>query len=212
MAHDNVRPAVFLDRDGVLNRAIVVDGKPHPPNSVDDLAILPGVPESCSRLRELGCALIVVTNQPDIARAGQQAATVEAINVALRTKVGVDAVYVCPHDDADRCECRKPAPGLLLQAAQDHRLDLTASFMVGDRWRDIEAGRRAGCRTIWIDQGYREQAAADPDAVVANLTEATNWIESMYAMTADGAGTPSVAGGAGWAWSRKRGTDMQGRN
>jgi D-glycero-D-manno-heptose 1,7-bisphosphate phosphatase len=148
---------------------------------VAELAIVLEAPESCRRLHQLGFTLIVVTNQPDIARGVQSEAAVEAINGALSQEVAVDGFYICPHDDVDGCECRKPAPGLLLTAAEDRRLDLTKSFMVGDRWRDVEAGRRAGCRTIWIDHGYAEQVADSPDAVVASLKDATAWIESLFA-------------------------------
>lgn len=173
------RRAVFLDRDGVLNRAHVRDGRPYPPPSTAEFHLLPGSAEACDNLHAAGFALIVVTNQPDIARRTQSAEAVDAIHEALRRQVHIDAVYVCPHDDVDRCRCRKPEPGLLLDAAEVHRVDLGASYMIGDRWRDIEAGRRAGCRTILVDHGYTERRAERPDKIVTSLLEAARWIRSL---------------------------------
>ncbi len=179
--------AVFLDRDGVLNRAIVRNGKPYPPASAGELEILPGVPEALARLRQAGFVLLVITNQPDVARGTTRRETVEAINEALRRRLPLDAVYTC-YEDGDTPR-RKPNPGLLLEAAAEHGVDPRASFMVGDRWKDVEAGRRAGCRTVFVDYGYREAylAAALPDRVVADLGAAADWI-----VTADGADRPTA--------------------
>lgn len=168
-------PAVFLDRDGVLNAAVVVDGRPHPPRSVDEMRLLPGVEDACARLRGAGFALVCVTNQPDIARGVTTAATVAEINEQLRRRLSLDAVAVCPHDDADGCACRKPKPGLIRDAAALLGLDLERSVVVGDRWRDIEAGRQAGCRTVLIDGAYDEPTAV-ADAVAGSLDEAVPWI------------------------------------
>jgi D-glycero-D-manno-heptose 1,7-bisphosphate phosphatase len=170
------RSAVFLDRDGVLNRPVVRDGRPHPPASVADLEILPGVAPACRRLRKAGFLLIVVTNQPDVARGTVALGVVNAINRALVEELDLDDVRVCPHDDGDGCRCRKPAAGLLVDAARFHGVDLTTSFMVGDRWRDIEAGRRASCRTILIDYGWLERRPEAPDATVTDMAGAAEWI------------------------------------
>jgi D-glycero-D-manno-heptose 1,7-bisphosphate phosphatase len=169
------RRAVFLDRDGVLNAAVVRDGRPYPPRSVEELEILPGVAEACSRLRAAGFTLVVVTNQPDIARGTQTLEAVRRINDALVAALLLDEVVICPHDDADGCECRKPKPGMLIDAAQRRRIELAASFMVGDRWRDVEAGIRAGCRTLLIDRDYDERSVR-ADASVADLNQAAVWI------------------------------------
>ena len=170
--------AVFLDRDGVLNRAIVRNGRPHPPSTLEEFSILPGVPEACEALRQAGFVLLVVTNQPDIARGLQDRAVVDEFHRILLRTLPIDAVYVCPHDDEDGCDCRKPGAGMLLEAARDLHLNLEGSVMVGDRWRDVEAGRRAGCRTVFIDRGYSERPPTDPDAVVSDLREAAAWIAS----------------------------------
>ncbi len=168
--------AVFLDRDGVLNRALVREGKPYPPANLSELEILPGVQEACSTLKRAGLGLIVITNQPDLSRGTMERGAVDAMNAEVRERLGLDDVRVCPHDDADRCDCRKPAPGLLLAAARDWRIALDRSVMVGDRWRDIESGRRAGCKTVFIDYGYSEQRPQAPDLVVGSLLDAVPWI------------------------------------
>jgi D-glycero-D-manno-heptose 1,7-bisphosphate phosphatase len=170
--------AVFLDRDGVLNRIIIRGGRPYPPATLEEFSLWPEVPEACNALRRAGFVLLVVTNQPDIARGVQDRAVVDAIHEILLRTLPIDGVYICPHDDADGCDCRKPGPGMLLEAARDRNLNLGSSFMVGDRWRDVEAGRRAGCRTVFIDRGYSEPASTDPDATVSDLAEAAVWIMS----------------------------------
>jgi len=166
------RPAVFLDRDGVINRALVRDGVPHPPASVQDLEILPGVAEALSALRAHGYALVVVTNQPDVARGSATRQSVQDIHDRISRELCLDAILTCFHDDSDDCDCRKPRPGLLLQAARDLDLDVASSFMVGDRWRDLEAGARAGCRTFYVDVGYEERAPVSYDYRVRSLREA----------------------------------------
>jgi D-glycero-D-manno-heptose 1,7-bisphosphate phosphatase len=165
------RPAVFLDRDGVLNAAVQHDGRPHPPVSADEVVLRPGAAAACARLRAAGFLLVMVTNQPDIARGTTTRATVDGINDRLVAELGLDAACVCPHDDADACGCRKPAPGLILDAADRYDVDLGASLMVGDRWRDIAAGAAAGVSTVWVRSTYREQAPRDPDHVIDGLDE-----------------------------------------
>jgi D-glycero-D-manno-heptose 1,7-bisphosphate phosphatase len=168
--------AVFLDRDGVLNDALVRDGKPYSPMSIAEVVIPPDVPDALAVLRHNGFRLVMVTNQPNISRGTQSRESVYAINLHLQERLGLDAAEVCEHDDVDKCDCRKPKPGMLLRAAQRDHIVLAESFMVGDRWRDIEAGRRAGCRTILIGDGYGEESKSPPDAVFASLGEAANWI------------------------------------
>jgi D-glycero-D-manno-heptose 1,7-bisphosphate phosphatase len=170
---------VFLDRDGVLNRALVRDGKPLPPPGIEEFELLPGVASSLLDLKAQGFALFVITNQPDVARGTQTRAAVEAIHQMLTSSLPVDEIFVCYHDDADHCACRKPLPGLLFEAQRKHNIDLSRSFFVGDRWRDIDAGRAAGCKTLLIDYGYRERKPAQPpEATVRSLREAADWILS----------------------------------
>jgi len=171
------RRGVFLDRDGVINRAIVRAGKPYPPSDLAELEILPGVPQALLRLKRAGFKLIVVTNQPDVARGTRTRESVEAIHAKLLANgLPIDSFRVCYHDDEGGCACRKPAPGMLLAAAREENLDLAASFMIGDRWRDIEAGRRAGCTTLFIDYQYPELLRSAPDCRVRSLPEAAVWI------------------------------------
>ena len=186
MNHGRVR-AAFLDRDGVLNRSVTVDGGgERPPWSVEELDVLPEVQEACAWLRALGIVTVIVTNQPDIAYGQVDGSTVDAINDRLCEELALDAVYVCPHGAADDCACRKPRPGMLLKAAADHSIDLEASWMVGDRWVDIAAGRAAGVRTVLIERPGSWAATgagsphADlvPDARVRSLFEAVQLIVS----------------------------------
>jgi transaldolase len=166
---------VFLDRDGVLNAAVIRNGRPYPPASVDDLQITDGAADALGRLREAGYRLVAVTNQPDVAGGTQTREDVEAINARLIAALPLDEIRVCYHDDSHHCDCRKPNPGLLLRVPAH---DLARSFLVGDRWRDIEAARRAGLAgAVLIDHGYEhDPPSVSPDARVGSITEAADWI------------------------------------
>ena len=171
-----MRQAVFLDRDGVSNDAIVKDGKPFPPNGLGELRVSDGVLDACEALAEAGFLLVVVTNQPDVSRGATSKAAVEELHDYLKGAIGLEYFYTCFHDDADDCPCRKPQPGLLLTAAQDLNIDLASSFMVGDRWRDIEAGNTAGCRSIFVDHSYSEKQPQNYYSKVSSLLEAVHII------------------------------------
>lgn len=170
-----MRRAVFLDRDGVLNHAVVKKGKPYPPKSVEELTIPHDVKAALTQLKAAGFLLIGATNQPDVARGTVTQSEVEAINQALMKALPLDEIRVCYHDDHDQCDCRKPFPGLLTKAAEDYAIDLNKSVMIGDRWKDIEAGQRAGCKTIWLNQCYEEKAPEAPNFIASNLSEAALW-------------------------------------
>lgn len=171
------KKGIFLDRDGVLNHAIVRDGKPYPPGNIAEMRIIEGVPEALAHFREKGFLLICVTNQPDVARGSQTKEKIEEINQYLCKILQLNEVITCYHDDRDNCRCRKPQPGMLLAAAEKYGINLTNSYMVGDRWRDIEAGRLAGCKTVFVDYGYAEkQPTPPPDFRVHSLLEAKNVI------------------------------------
>jgi len=173
---ERLRPAVFLDRDGVLNRSIVRGGKPYPPRSLAELEVLPGVPEALGRLRRAGFLLVGVTNQPDVARGTQRREVVEAINAALSAALPLDDIVTC-YDDGDSPR-RKPNPGMILEAAAKHNIALGHSFLIGDRWKDIEAGRRAGCRTVLLDYQYQEAKppSITSDFITGDITTAAHWI------------------------------------
>lgn len=171
-------PAVFLDRDGVINRALTRDGKPYPPSSLAEFEILHGVVEACARLKQAGFLLVVVTNQPDVGRGTLKQEVVETIHAHMCRALPIDRVEVCYHPGkgASECDCRKPRPGMLLRAARELSIDLARSFMVGDRWRDIDCGHAAGVTTILIDYGYAEPLQKSPHHRVRSLDEAANLI------------------------------------
>lgn len=166
-----MRRAVFLDRDGVLIKPIIVNGRPHPPSNIKEVEILPGVKESLQRLHDAKYLLIVVTNQPDVARGVSKRVNVEKINAFIASKLQIDAIKTCYHDDSDACGCRKPKPGLLIEAANEYEINFSKSFMVGDRWRDIEAGSVVGCKTFFINYHYEEKQPEVSDFIVSSLSE-----------------------------------------
>jgi D-glycero-D-manno-heptose 1,7-bisphosphate phosphatase len=171
-----LRPAVFLDRDGVLNKTTVRDGITRSPDHLGQFEFLPGVPEAVQRLADAGFALVVVTNQPDVGRGLRRREDVEAIHDHLRSQLQLLDILVCYHDNGDNCVCRKPKPGMLLEAARRWPIDLRRSFMVGDRWSDVLAGQQAGCRTVLVETPYSSKERCVPDATVADLPEAADWI------------------------------------
>jgi D-glycero-D-manno-heptose 1,7-bisphosphate phosphatase len=172
------RKAVFLDRDGVINEVKVVEGKPYPPLSVEEFILFPGVVEACRRLKHAGFFLVVATNQPDVGRGTLKREVVEAIHAHMQELLPLDRVEVCYHPGKgnSKCDCRKPQPGMLLRAARELNIDLRASWMVGDRWRDIDCGHAAGCRSVFIDYGYDEPLKQQPDFRASSLLEAAEII------------------------------------
>jgi D-glycero-D-manno-heptose 1,7-bisphosphate phosphatase len=174
--------AVFLDRDGVINRPLIRDGQPYPPATLTEFEMLPGVPEACCLLKNLGYILVVATNQPDVGRGTLAREAVEAIHAWLLQQLPIARIMTCFHGGAaygDPCDCRKPLPGMLFQAAETLKINLAASFMIGDRWRDIDCGFSAGCKTIFIDWSYQEALKQPPDYQVENLLEAAKLIRNL---------------------------------
>jgi D-glycero-D-manno-heptose 1,7-bisphosphate phosphatase len=175
------RRAVFLDRDGVMNRTTVCHGTPCPPASVGEVELLPGVESCLEKLCDVGLLPIVVTNQPDVARGAQRMEIVEQIHASLMQRLPLQGIMVCYHDDLDNCSCRKPEPGLLLEAAARWSIDLKRSYMIGDRWKDVEAGRRAGCTTFLIERTYSEKERCVADYCVESLVQATDIVVDCMA-------------------------------
>jgi D-glycero-D-manno-heptose 1,7-bisphosphate phosphatase len=175
--------AVFLDRDGVINEAVVRNGQPYPPSNLGELKILPGVAEACRLLKKEGFHLVVVTNQPDVARGTLEKKVVEAIHRQISEALPIDRIEVCYECD-DSSEYRKPNPGMLKRAATELDVDLAQSFMVGDRWRDVDCGHAAGCGTIFIDRGYSEPLKKTPHHRAKNLLEAAQIIVGVAASVA----------------------------
>ena len=174
-----MRKAVFLDRDGVINKAFIKEGLPTSPHSLDELKILPGVKESVLRLKKLNFVCLVVTNQPDVTRGKINKNTVIKMNNFLQKEIKLDDFFVCYHDDEDNCECRKPKPGLLLQASKKWDVNLKKSFIIGDRWRDIQAGEKVGCKTIFLEYNYIDIKPKNPNFITDTLLNATYLMEKI---------------------------------
>jgi len=172
-----LKPAVFLDRDGTLNVQVIREGKPYAPRELKDFKLFPDVVESCAALKKAGYLLIVATNQPDVGRGDMPKATVEAMHAELlRLIPSLDLIEVSYDSGKDPAPRRKPEPGMLLDAAKTLNIDLSRSWMVGDRWRDIDCGKRAGVKTVFIDYTYDEVLQAKPDYTVSNFKAATEVI------------------------------------
>ena len=186
--HEVKRRAVFLDRDGVINKPVIVNGRPHPPAKVEEFELYEDVPSAYARLESAGFLLVVVTNQPDVARGTQTRAAVEAIHRKMFDILPrLSHLEVCWHAGdnwGDPCSCRKPQPGMVLGAAEALNIDLSESFLIGDRWQDIDCGHAAGCRTVFIDRKYSESLKKNPDWIVDSFSEAVEVILNAAGMTA----------------------------
>jgi D-glycero-D-manno-heptose 1,7-bisphosphate phosphatase len=155
------RRAVFLDRDGVLNKAIIRNGQAYSPRSKEEFILVDGVVDAVAALRSTNFKIFIVTNQPDIARGLLAQADLDWMTEQILSHINVDEILVCPHDDHHGCVCRKPAPGMLIECSRKWRIDLQSSYMVGDGWKDMEAGKKAGCKCILIDAEYNKGVSAD---------------------------------------------------
>lgn len=169
-----MKKAIFLDRDGVINRVILKGDKPFSPRRFGEFGFLDGIKEVLGKFKEVGFINIIITNQPDIARGLIEPEISEKMHKVIRENLPIDDIFVCPHDDIDQCPCRKPEPGMLLEAAKKWDIDLKSSFLIGDQWKDIEAGKSAGCVTILISCPYNKRA--NPDFRVNNLSSAAEII------------------------------------
>ncbi|HZR06408.1 MAG TPA: HAD-IIIA family hydrolase [Candidatus Udaeobacter sp.] len=176
--HEVARRAVFLDRDGVINRAVVRNGHPYPPSCAEDFELHDDVADGCARLKAANFLLVVITNQPDVGRGKQNREAIEAMHIKMKSALSLlDRIEICYHAGArygEPCECRKPRPGLILRAAAELKIDLGASYVIGDRWRDVDCARSAGCRAIFIQRGYQENLREVPDFTVVNFSEAVD--------------------------------------
>ena len=166
-----MKRAVFLDRDGVIIEAVIREGKPFPPTSLSEVKISEGFENILQKIATAGFIIVGVSNQPDVARGLQTRAEVEKINQYLVDKLPIERILVCYHDEKEACSCRKPKPGLILEAAALFDIDLANSYMVGDRWKDIEAGKNAGCRTVFINYSYVEKQPEGYDFSVQKPAE-----------------------------------------
>jgi len=172
-------PAVFLDRDGVIVVPEFRDQRSFAPRRLQDFKLYPEAAASLHRLKRAGFLLAVVTNQPDVGNGVTPRSEVDAMHEIMTRELPVDAVKACFHRQADNCDCRKPKPGMILEAAAELGIDLEQSFMVGDRWTDIAAGAAAGCLTFLITAPYNERERCAPDHDVADLPDAARRIVAM---------------------------------
>ena len=178
MENQFVKQCIFLDRDGVLNHSEVVNGKPKAPQCREDFFLLPGIEQAVKEIKSAGFFIVVVTNQPDIGNGFVDSEEIELMHTELKDKLPIDDIFTCPHSQKAGCSCRKPKPGLLYKASKIYNLDLVSSWMVGDRWSDVYAGKSAGTQTVFIDRGYKENLDHNlsPDSTVKNLQAAVDYI------------------------------------
>jgi D-glycero-D-manno-heptose 1,7-bisphosphate phosphatase len=176
--HGVVQRAVFLDRDGVINRVVVRNGMPYPPSHIEEFELYEDVPGGCARLKTANFLLVVITNQPDVGRGTQSREAVEAINLKMQSALPfIDRIEICYHAGeryGQPCACRKPRPGMILRAASELNIDPKRSYVIGDRWRDVDCAHAAGCRAIFIERGYKESLREAPDFTVVNFNDAVS--------------------------------------
>lgn len=168
--------ALFLDRDGVINKAFVRGGKSYPPANLSELVFIEGVKEALLLSEQMGFLNIIVTNQPDVGSGLQSSEVLAQMHERIKTDLTIDDIFVCTHCENDCCGCRKPKPGMLVDAAEKWNIDLKSSYLVGDRWRDIGAAQAVGCESFFIDYGYEEQRPQQPYQTVSSLYEAVQRI------------------------------------
>jgi D-glycero-D-manno-heptose 1,7-bisphosphate phosphatase len=166
------RRAVFLDRDGVLVRTNVVDGKSYAVRSLGEFALFDDAVAATNALRAAGFTLVLVTNQPDVGNGLISRELAEHMNDLVQSELKLDGVKACFHAQRDRCRCRKPLPGMLVDAANEFGIDLSGSYMVGDRSSDVACGAAVNCHTVFIERHYSERLSARPDAIVSSMAEA----------------------------------------
>ncbi len=171
-----MKKAIFLDRDGVINNTLLKMGKMRAPYTLEEFSFINGVREAVTKLKEKGFVLIVVTNQPDVARGWVSREGVDVVNQYVMSELEVDDLISCFHTEKDGCECRKPKPGMLTNSAKKWDVDLSRSFMVGDRMSDVEAGLAAGCTTILVGDGEEDVGLKSPHFRAKDLNSSVQWI------------------------------------
>ena len=175
----NRKKAVFIDRDGVINEVIMRNDKPSSPWFFEEFKIIDGAAIALEELKKIGFLNIIFTSQPDVARGNLSIIELEKMHKEIKEKLLIDEIKVCPHDDGDNCNCRKPKPGMLLEAAIEKNIDLGKSYVIGDTWKDVEAGKTVGCKTFLIRREYNKDYQRDYNFEVANLKEAVEIIKKL---------------------------------
>jgi len=167
---------VFLDRDGVLNESLVISGKPYAPTQKSEFKITNGSIDAINKIKKKGFLTIIVTNQPDLVTGKLEKHTLDFFHKKLITLMPIDDIFICAHVDRDKCSCRKPKPGLIFKAASKYNINLSKSYMIGDRWRDVDCAKEAGLRSIFIDHRYNEKLNNVPDFTIFTIRDAINCI------------------------------------
>lgn len=173
------RRAIFLDRDGVINKASFVNGKHRSPMLAGEVELYEDAKSSINKLRKLGFLIFVMTNQPEISRGNLRLEESDAINGVIQKEIEPEEIIVCPHDDSDRCCCRKPLPGMITDLISRYKLNPDTCYLIGDRANDIEAGQAAGVKSIQIDRGYPVDLSPHKLASARSLSGAVRIIQKI---------------------------------
>ena len=160
---------IFLDRDGVINHSKVIEGKPFAPTKFEDFKLIDGVSESLAILKKKKFKISIFTNQPDVKLIKKMKKEVIKMHDFLLKTLPIDHIDVCFHNKSDNCLCRKPKIGMLTRSAKKLKVNLEDCFVVGDRWSDIEAGQKAGCKCFFIDYNYNEKKPKQPFETITDL-------------------------------------------
>jgi D-glycero-D-manno-heptose 1,7-bisphosphate phosphatase len=168
--------SVFFDRDGIINKALVKNNKPYSPLTVKEFKFTDYIKLGCEALERAGFFLFIVTNQPEISRGNLQQNELNLINLLIYQTLPVKEILVCPHSHEDLCSCRKPSAKMISDAANSYNIDLKNSWLIGDRWKDIDCGFKAGCKTIFVDYNYDEILKEKPNFIVSSVSSAINII------------------------------------
>jgi D-glycero-D-manno-heptose 1,7-bisphosphate phosphatase len=168
------RRAIFLDRDGVINKVKIDKKGPHSPRTFKQFELIPGVESALMTFHDRGYLNIIVTNQPDVSRGLMRRGELNKMLEFTKKTLPIDDILVCPHDDADNCQCRKPKPGLIQGAAKKWNVDLKNSFFIGDTWKDVEAAKAAGCQSVLINMPYNIEIKSDYR--INNLSDAAGFV------------------------------------
>ena len=155
---------------------MIIDGKSYAPRSLKDFKIFPKVKSDIKKLKNRGFKVFVITNQPDIGNKLLKKKTLNEMHSLLKTKVPIDKIYFCPHTKNDRCKCRKPKPGMIIKASNNLKIRLKESYVIGDRKTDIDAGLKAGCKTIFVNNNYYEKRPTKQEKTVKSLHAAVKYI------------------------------------
>tara|TARA_Y100000996_G_C22342075_1_gene569100 strand:+ start:206 stop:739 length:534 start_codon:yes stop_codon:yes gene_type:complete len=171
--------AFFFDRDGILNKVILKKNKPYSPRYPKQVVKNYEILKLIKLLKKKKFKKIIITNQPDIKTGKLTKHSLRTINNDIKLFFSIDDIFVCTHNKFDKCHCRKPKIGMIKLAEKKWNLDLKKSYLIGDRWKDIDAGNKAGCKTIYIDYNYDEKKPKKPIYSFKSLTQMLCQVEKI---------------------------------